>query len=328
MKVAYIGREITKGGANLLPILHSLPESVEWKMFCSKSDLGAALIPYIYRKELKNYDVLHINTSLYGALAGGVGKPIVSSVHTIQKTEYELDSTIRNQIGVIFEHYTIKKATKFVVVSPHIANDLLRHYPNVDKNKIEILPHVAVDSDPFITFKEKPLHTEIVLASGRLVKRKNFGLLIECAKRCPNISFVLVGEGPELKKLETKSKRLHNFSINAYLPRKDYVNLLSNSLVYILTSKYEGYPTVVFEAMVAGTPVLANPIPALGDMIIDEKTGAYFSSPREFAEKLAMLIDNRELYFSIQRDARNYVETMPTTKEIALKFVQIYEELT
>lgn len=311
-----------------MPILKNLPEGVEYKMFSSKTDLGAVAIPYIHRKELKNYDVLHINTSLYGGFADLIGKPIVCSVHTIQKTEYKFDSSIENYLGIFFEHQTIKKTDKFITVSPSIADDLLRQYPHVDKNKIEILPHIAVDSDRFISFKEKWFFTETILASGRLVKRKNFKLFIDCAKRCPSMNFVLIGEGSERKKLIAKSKELPNFLLHKYLSRKEYGDLLSNSLAYVLTSKYEGYPTVVFEAMIAGTPVMAKPIQALNNMLIDGKTGMFFSSPEEFAEKLKMLVrDNRELYFSIQRNARKYVEAMPTTKQIASKLVAVYEEL-
>jgi len=217
---------------------------------------------------------------------------------------------------------------KFLAVSQFIADDLLQQYPNIDKNNIEILPHVAVDSDPFISFKEtQGTLSQAVLASGRLVKRKNFGLFVKCAKRCPEVTFILVGEGPELKRLEAETVGLPNLAIMNYFTRRDYARLLSNCFVYVLTSLYEGYPTVVFEAMAMGIPVLANPIPALDNIVVDEKSGLYFSSPEEFAEKLRLLIHNPKMYHEIKKNARSHVESMPTKKEIASKFVAVYEEL-
>jgi len=289
--------------------------------------LGAALLFFRHKKELEKYDVIHVNTSLYGALTCGIDKPMVCSVHTIQKTEYEFDPTFRNRLGVFFESPTIKNVHKFLAVSQFIADDLLRQYPNVDKNNIEILPHVAVDSDPYISFNEKSQSNGTVLASGRLVKRKNFGLLIECAKTCPNVTFILVGEGPQFEWLTVESVDVPNFYVTDYLSRRDYINLLSNSLVYVLTSKYEGYPTVVFEAMNCGTPVLSTRIPSVEEMIVEGKSGLFFSSPEEFADKLRLLIHNDEMYREIRENARSHVESMPTKKEIASKFVAVYEEL-
>lgn len=330
MKVAYIGRDISKGGANLLPILECLPDGVEWKLFCSKSDLGATLLFLKHRRELSSFDVIHVNCSLYGALTCGINKPIVCSVHTIQKTECKFDPTFRNRLGIFFESLTIKNTSKFLVVSQFIADDLLRQYPDVDKNDVEVLPHVAVDSDPFISFKKEKScgvitpDTETVLASGRLVKRKNFGLLVECAKKCPNIAFILVGEGPEFEWL--KNVNLPNLRVTNYLTRKDYIHLLSNSFAYVLTSQYEGYPTVVFEAMACGIPVLSLRIPSVEEMIVDGETGLFFSGVEEFAEKLRLIQDS-ELYHEIRKNARAHVESMPTKKEIASKFVEVYEEL-
>lgn len=326
MKVAYVGREITKGAANLLPILNALPKEVEWKLFCSKSNLGAASLFAKHRRELAKYDVIHVNTSLYGGFTCGIKKPIVCSVHTIQKTEYILDPTFRNKLGISFEAATIKNTSKFLVVSQSIASDLLQQYPNVNKNDVEILHHVAVDSDPSISFSENS-HGTAVLASGRLVKRKNFGLFVECAKVCSEWSFVLVGDGPELEWLMVKSIMLPNLFVTKYLPRTDYAHLLSKCFVYVLTSKYEGYPTVVFEAMATGTPVLAYPIPALDDLVVDGKTGLYFSTPEDFAEKLRWLVQNHETYHEIRKNARTHIEAMPTKKEIANKFVKVYEGL-
>ena len=83
----------------------------------------------------------------------------------------------------------------------------------------------------------------------------------------------------------------------------------------------------MFEAMAMGTPVLAYPIPALNNLVVDGTTGLYFSTAQEFAEKLSLLLCNHEMYSEIRKNARSHVELMPTKKQIASKFVEVYEGL-
>lgn len=99
------------------------------------------------------------------------------------------------------------------------------------------------------------------LAAGRLVRQKGFDLLIDAFAqgRQPHDRLVIVGEGPERARLERQIERLrlrahvqmpgHCHTIEAYLACSD---------VLVLSSRYEGLPAVVVEAMAAGIAIVAT----------------------------------------------------------------------
>ena len=103
-----------------------------------------------------------------------------------------------------------------------------------------------------------------LLAAGRLTKQKGFDLLIEAIAICgdPRLRLTLLGEGPvraELQRLTeekglTDQVRIVGFKKNPY----PYV---AQADVFVLSSRFEGFPNVVLDALACGTPVIATPAP-------------------------------------------------------------------
>jgi len=223
-----------------------------------------------------------------------------------------------------FETHTVNKVDRFLTVDPSITRDFLTNYPKVDASHVEFVRHATLDPDVHFSTEKDP---KLILASGRLVKRKNFELFIDLAKQLPQYNFVLVGEGNHYNELASRSRNVTNMTMLPYLPRKDYCDLLSQAFVYIMTSYYEGYPTTVFEAMQAGTPVLSTKIPSMAEMVIHGQRGYYFTSPSECVKLVNMLAKYSHLYESCQTLARDYVLSQPSATTIANQFITVYEEL-
>lgn len=99
------------------------------------------------------------------------------------------------------------------------------------------------------------------LAAGRLAPQKGFDLLIDAFAQGaqPHDRLVIVGEGPERARIERRIERLglrsrvrmpgHCHAIEAHLACSD---------VLVLSSRYEGLPAVVVEAMAAGIAIVAT----------------------------------------------------------------------
>lgn len=100
-----------------------------------------------------------------------------------------------------------------------------------------------------------------LLAIGRLVKQKNFALLLRAfARACgPGDRLTIIGEGPERSKLERLAATL---GISTRVKFPGHVNpvdpYLSNADTLVISSDYEGVPAALIEALAAGLPVIAT----------------------------------------------------------------------
>lgn len=95
-----------------------------------------------------------------------------------------------------------------------------------------------------------------VLFAGRLAPEKNVPLIIEAAKKLPDLEFVIVGDGPQRKQLEKDSAELTNVRLTGWLDRKALCLEIDNASLLLLPSKHETFGTVALESMVRGRPAL------------------------------------------------------------------------
>jgi len=115
----------------------------------------------------------------------------------------------------------------------------------------------------------------LVIGAGRLVHQKGFDLLIESFARVaeahPNWRLVIYGEGPERTRLKGQIER-HSLSDRISLAGlfTDVEAALSQADLFVLASRFEGYPNVVIEALSLGCPVIATNCPGATAEILDE----------------------------------------------------------
>lgn len=119
----------------------------------------------------------------------------------------------------------------------------------------------------------------VVGAAGRLHIQKGFDLLINAFERVlksqNNITLIIVGEGPERQSLERLivEKGLE-LSVKLAGLEKNIEGFYRSIDIFVASSRFEGYPNVLLEAMACGAPVISsNCISGPSDIVVHGKNG-------------------------------------------------------
>ena len=97
---------------------------------------------------------------------------------------------------------------------------------------------------------------KVVGMIGILNRFKNQNFLIELAGKLPEVTFLLVGEGPDRVFLEKNSKELTNVIFTG--KREDAYKFYSAFDIFAFPSLYEGFPMVLIEAQCSGVDIIMN----------------------------------------------------------------------
>jgi glycosyltransferase involved in cell wall biosynthesis len=142
-----------------------------------------------------------------------------------------------------------------------------------------------------------------ILAIGRLERQKGFDILInafaQLAKEHEDWTLTILGEGKEFGALQTQVDKLNlgdRISIAGIV--KDIRPHLEKASIFALSSRYEGFPNVLLEAMAAGRPIVATNCPSgVSELLNDGESGLLVSNEatEELAAGLTSLISDHGL---------------------------------
>src|SRR3989344_1491180 len=230
----------------------------------------------VAKKLLKQekFDVITIQDQYYLALMGLFLAKKFKIGLELQIHGFEKYSGLRK----IIADFAISRANAIRCVSQRLKQKLINEFGV----KEEIIAVAPIYIEPRITNKESKIKQEndkfVFLTVGRLVPVKNIDLQIramaEVAKKYPNVELIIVGDGPERKKLELKIK---NLKLQNYVKllgwQNDTDKFYSQADAFLLTSDYEGWGMVIIEAASYGLPVIMTDVGCAGELIENEKSG-------------------------------------------------------
>ena len=139
-----------------------------------------------------------------------------------------------------------------------------------------------------------------VLAAGRYHPQKAFDVLLEAwalTRARSDYRLLLVGEGPELPALERLRRRLALEDVHIR-PPADVRRKLAGASVFVLSSRHEGFPLVVLEAMSAGVPVIATDCaPSIRELLGSPLAGVIVpvEAPAALARAIDEVLDDPDL---------------------------------
>lgn len=145
---------------------------------------------------------------------------------------------------------------------------LNERYADDHKRKMGITCKAIYNPKGLSSDKKSDLENKTFVACGRFVDQKGFDLLIKAfaifSKENKEWNLSIVGDGPLRKKYEKMIEQLGiSDRVKLWGKLENVIPPLLESSVYVLSSRYEGFPTCVTEAYEVGLPVIAFDIPAM-----------------------------------------------------------------
>jgi glycosyltransferase involved in cell wall biosynthesis len=206
------------------------------------------------------------------------------------------------------------------VAEPH--GQYLTSHEGCPAKKVRVIPN-GVDVERFhprwpnVALQKKfdlPAETPVVGIVAALRSEKNHELFLQAAslvhEQLPAARFLIVGDGPQRKKLEALSQELGIADAVRFLgTRRDVPEMLALMNVVALTSHMEANPICLMEAMACEKPVVATRVGSVGENVLDGQTG-YLTPPGDpaaFADRLLTLLRDREQAAMMGRAGREHV---------------------
>lgn len=164
--------------------------------------------------------------------------------------------------------YTFKQADFVIANAPGVADDLVAH-AHIATAKIKVIDNSTIASsihEMALAAIEEDWFADpvipVILSAGRLRKQKDFETLLRAfalvrAKRACQL--IILGEGSERRSLEVLVQKL-GLRGQVLLPghRSNPFAYMRRAALFVLSSRFEGSPNVLIEALAVGVPVVAT----------------------------------------------------------------------
>ena len=302
-------------------------------------------------------DLLSTHTAKAGFVgrvaAWTLGIPSIFTVHGWQFAEGI--SPFQRLVVEGLERFTAKICRKIISVSEYDRELALRRkvvppekmitihngMPDVPKELVRWLSHNEDDSSLPLHKREsasldaptmRPLSPVRLIMVARLQPQKDhptlFRALAELTDR--NWTLELVGDGPDREALQSLARELEVADRVIFSgQRLDVPQRLKDSDVFVLATRWEGFPRSILEAMRAGLPVVATDVGGCRESVVDGETG--FLVPREdpvqLRDRLRLLMDSPELRVQMGQKGRKRFEENFTFEGMYERTVAVYREV-
>ena len=284
----------------------------------------------LFRK--KKIDLVHIHTINSPALIGSLAAKLIGKPSIVKIPRNGLNSSIslynKNKLGKLYLFFLKKTVSKFICLTK-FAESELRSF-GFKKEKLIIIPNgVEITQDKSILINKNFNH---YVFAGRLIKRKKIDEIIRVFKKVfkdKKKKLFIIGEGPELKKLQKLNNDIPSSSKVFFLGNKNNAFVqkqFKRSTFFIMNSTSEGLSNSLLEAMSNSCVVIVRQIKGINEILKDKKNSIIFKNKNELIKKLKYYNNYKKL-IDISENAFMTVKKFYNIDFIADRYIDLYKKL-
>jgi glycosyltransferase involved in cell wall biosynthesis len=259
----------------------------------------------------EKFDICHFNSTnaLFGAISAKISKSKPKTIFTIHGLSI-LDPNYKKNFWLKPIYWLIFKfLLSFVDVPVFVSNKNLEDAKKLKLVKNGVVIYNGIPQPEFLEkeiarkfYEEKikiNLKDKFLIGSiGRLDYQKNYEFFIkvflEISKIKPEAIAIIIGEGPERKKLENLIKKT-NLKEKIFLigELKDASKYIKAFDLFVLPSRYEGLSITLIEALFAQIPILASDVGGNKE-IVGEDFVFELNNKTDFLLKFKMILESSQ----------------------------------
>jgi len=280
-------------------------------------------------KEYK-FDVIHANA---GIIPNILGKLLGVRVNI------EIKHGIINYTDEVLHNLPIKKKIHewikqffvdyFIAISKNDKERMVKYF-FLKKEKIKII-YNGIDEKILLPYRktldlEKESSKALITIGniGRITFQKGQEILIEAFYKLAtirqNVKLVIVGTGenePEIKKLIEMKGLTDKVILMGY--KTNIFDYLKTFDIFVLTSRYEGVPYVILEAMSIGVPIISTKVGGIDNILEDGKTALLVEKENivKIFEAMLKLVDDPLLRYKLASNSIEEVKNYTISKMVS-----------
>lgn len=264
----------------------------------------------------------------------GIRKRVILWEHSIPTRDLKHERF--SSFKMILMRFLYRHADKVVTVSKEVAREFIEYFALPSNKVVTIYNPVPVQAiivkarwavdHPFIIDDEY-----LIISAGRLERVKRFDKLLRILallrSRAVKVKLIIAGKG----NLESELRELaRELMIDDHVDfigfREDVYAWIAKADLFVLTSDYEGFPMVILESMVCGTPVISSNFSGVTEIIEDGKTGLIIDKEdvAAFTEAVIMLLGNEKLRKEMSENGVAYVQNLSSDRLVA-RFEELFD---
>jgi glycosyltransferase involved in cell wall biosynthesis len=258
--------------------------------------------------------------------------PYVVTVHGLDAFSTEQVSSRAGEWCRKISQRVYRSSRRVICISEHVREQVLQGTGSSCRTSVV---YNGVDPEMFSPGGEAGTAGPIVLSVGNLIPIKGHHLLIRAIAALmpdfPALQLEIIGEGPELPRLEELAKELGVTEHVRFLgrqSRQQVADAMRRCTLFALPSRYEGLGCVYLEAMAAGKPVIGCRGQGIAE-IIQHGSNGFLVGPdneRELTLALGMLLREETRRRNLGMLARDTILDRLTLAEHAESLARIYRE--